>query len=448
MREEESMIQQLKEWLRDGGFAKVRKELEPLRSADIADCMLEMEPKEVLLVFSILPKELSAEVFSHFSANEKKHLVEAFTDEETLDLLLHMQMDDRVDLLEELPANLVNRLLSLTEPSLRQEINKYLGYDEESAGGVMTSEFVAIRKDLTIAEALDAFRTSRYARVSSNELFVTDECWTLEGVVSLKTLLLSPAEAKVAEVMDGHYVSTTTSADQEAVAKLFMKYDLRAMPVTDNDQRLVGVITVDDVMDVVVQEQTEDMQKMAAMTPSELPYLEQNIWSLSKHRIGWLMILMVTATITGGIISSYEDVLSQTVALAIFIPMLMDTGGNAGAQSSTLLIRSIALGQVEFKDFFKVLWKELRVGLLCGLVLALLNTIRILMISDAPLAVAIVVNISIVATVVFSKALGGILPILSDRVGLDPAMMTGPLITTVVDTCALLIYFALASLLL
>lgn len=442
------MIQQLKEWLRDGGFAKVRKELEPLRSADIADCMLEMEPKEVLLVFSLLPKELSAEVFSHFSTNEKKQLVEAFTDEETLDLLLHMQMDDRVDLLEELPANLVNRLLSLTEPSLLQEINKYLGYDEESAGGVMTSEFVAIRKDLTIAKALETFRTSRYARVSSNELFVTDECWTLEGVVSLKTLLLSPAEAKVAEVMDGHYVSTTTSADQEAVAKLFMKYDLRAMPVTDNDQRLVGVITVDDVMDVVVQEQTEDMQKMAAMTPSELPYLEQNIWHLSKHRIGWLMILMVTATITGGIISSYEDVLSQTVALAIFIPMLMDTGGNAGAQSSTLLIRSIALGQVEFKDFFKVLWKGLRVGLLCGLVLALLNTIRILMISDAPLAVAIVVNISIVATVVFSKALGGILPILSDRVGLDPAMMTGPLITTVVDTCALLIYFALASLLL
>ena len=312
----------------------------------------------------------------------------------------------------------------------------------------MTSEFVAIRKDLTIAEALETFRTSSYARVSSNELFVTDECWTLEGVVSLKTLLLSPAEAKVAEVMDGHYVSTTTSTDQEAVAKLFMKYDLRAMPVTDNDQRLVGVITVDVVMDVVVQEQTEDMQKMAAMTPSELPYLDQNIWHLSKHRIGWLMILMVTATITGGIISSYEDVLSQTVALAIFIPMLMDTGGNAGAQSSTLFIRSIALGQVEFRDFFKVLWKELRVGLLCGLVLALLNTIRILMISDAPLAVAIVVNISIVATVVFSKALGGILPILSDRVGLDPAMMTGPLITTVVDTCALLIYFALASLLL
>lgn len=335
------MIQQLKEWLREGDFAKVRKELEPLRSADIADCMLEMEPKEVLLVFSLLPKELSAEVFSHFSASEKKHLVEAFTDEETLDLLLHMQMDDRVDLLEELPANLVNRLLSLTEPSLRQEIKKYLGYDEESAGGVMTSEFVAIRKDLTIAEALDTFRTSSYARVSSNELFVTDECWTLEGVVSLKTLLLSPAEAKVAEVMDGHYLSTTTSTDQEAVAKLFMKYDLRAMPVTDNDQRLVGVITVDDVMDVVVQEQTEDMQKMAAMTPSERPYLEQNIWSLSKHRIGWLMILMVTATITGGIISSYEDVLSQTVALAIFIPMLMDTGGNAGAQSSTLLIRSI-----------------------------------------------------------------------------------------------------------
>ncbi len=229
------MIQQLKEWLRDGGFAKVRKELEPLRSADIADCMLEMEPKEVLLVFSLLPKELSAEVFSHFSANEKKQLVEDFTDEETLDLLLHMQMDDRVDLLEELPANLVNRLLSLTEPLLRQEINKYLGYDEESAGGVMTSEFVAIRKDLTIAEALETFRTSRYARVSSNELFVTDECWTLEGVVSLKTLLLSPAEAKVAEVMDGHYVSTTTSTDQEAVAKLFMKYDLRAMPVTDND---------------------------------------------------------------------------------------------------------------------------------------------------------------------------------------------------------------------
>lgn len=409
-----------------------------------------MEPKEVLQVFSILPKELSAEIFSHFSTSERRHLVEAFSEEETLDLLLHMQMDDRVDLLEELPANLVNRLLNLTEPSLRQEINRYLGYEEESAGGVMTSEFVAIRKDLTVAEAIETFKHSSYTRVSSNELFVTDDRWRMEGVVSLKTLLLSTPETRVAEVMDSHFISTTTGTDQEEVARLFRKYDLRAMPVTDKELRLVGVITVDDVMDVVVQEQTEDLQKMAAMEPSETPYLEQNVWSLSKHRIGWLMILMVTATITGGIISSYEDLLSQAVTLAIFIPMLMDTGGNAGSQSSTLMIRSIALGEVKFRDFFTVLWKELRVGLLCGLVLvlALLNTVRVLLVSDASMAVAIVVNISIIATVVFSKVLGGILPILSDKMGLDPAMMTGPLITTVVDTCALLIYFAMASLLL
>ena len=407
-----------------------------------------MEPKEVLQVFSILPKELSAEIFSHFSTSERRHLVEAFSEEETLDLLLHMQMDDRVDLLEELPANLVNRLLNLTEPSLRQEINRYLGYEEESAGGVMTSEFVAIRKDLTVAEAIETFKHSSYTRVSSNELFVTDDRWRMEGVVSLKTLLLSTPETRVAEVMDSHFISTTTGTDQEEVARLFRKYDLRAMPVTDKELRLVGVITVDDVMDVVVQEQTEDLQKMAAMEPSETPYLEQNVWSLSKHRIGWLMILMVTATITGGIISNYEDLLSQAVTLAIFIPMLMDTGGNAGSQSSTLMIRSIALGEVKFRDFFTVLWKELRVGLLCGLVLALLNTVRILLVSDASMAVAIVVNISIIATVVFSKVLGGILPILSDKMGLDPAMMTGPLMTTVVDTCALLIYFAMASLLL
>lgn len=442
------MVSQLREWLREGKYASVRSELEPLASADIADSLLEMEPKEVLQVFSLLPKELSAEVFSHFSASERRHLVEAFSEEETLDLLLHMQMDDRVDLLEELPANLVNRLLSLTEPSLRHEINKYLGYEEESAGGVMTSEFVAIRKDLTVAEAIETFRHSSYARVSSNELFVTDEQWRMEGVVSLKTLLLSTPEMMVAEVMDSHFISATTGTDQEEVARLFRKYDLRAMPVTDKERRLVGVITVDDVMDVVVQEQTEDMQKMAAMEPSETPYLEQNVWSLSKHRIGWLMILMVTATITGGIISSYEEFLSQAVTLAIFIPMLMDTGGNAGAQSSTLMIRSIALGEVKFRDFFTVLWKELRVGLLCGLVLALLNTVRILLVSDASMTVAVVVNISIIATVVFSKVLGGILPILSDKMGLDPAMMTGPLITTVVDTCALLIYFAMASLLL
>lgn len=243
-----------------------------------------MEPKEVLQVFSILPKELSAEIFSHFSTSERRHLVEAFSEEETLDLLLHMQMDDRVDLLEELPANLVNRLLNLTEPSLRQEINRYLGYEEESAGGVMTSEFVAIRKDLTVAEAIETFKHSSYTRVSSNELFVTDDRWRMEGVVSLKTLLLSTPETRVAEVMDSHFISTTTGTDQEEVARLFRKYDLRAMPVTDKELRLVGVITVDDVMDVVVQEQTEDLQKMAAMEPSETPYLEQNVWSLSKHR--------------------------------------------------------------------------------------------------------------------------------------------------------------------
>lgn len=435
----------LKDLLENGRYDLLRTEIETLKSVDAAEILLEMEPREVLLTFSILPKERSADIFSHFSPTEKRRLVKAFTAEETLDLLLHMRMDERVDFLEELPANLVNQLLSLTEPRLRAEINKFLRYDEESAGGVMTSEFVVIREDLTVSEAIEAFRKAPNARMSSNDLFVTNESWMLEGVTSLKDLLLAESNTLVSEVMDSQFIDTKTSTDREEVASQFRKYDLRTMPVTDNDGRLVGVITVDDVMDVVALEQTEDLQRMAAMEPSDVPYLEESVFKLSKNRIGWLMILLITATLTGGIISHYEDILSQTVSLAIFIPMLMDTGGNAGSQSSTLLIRSIALGEIKFRDFFTVIWKELRVGILCGLVLALVNTIRILIINDASISVALVVNISIVATVVLSKVMGGVLPLLADRLGLDPAMMAGPLITTIVDTCTLLIYFAAAS---
>lgn len=428
-------------------FEEVMRELEPLKPVDIAEILTDLEPGHALLVFRLLDKLVAAEAFSFLDADVKEDLVNHITDTEIQSILEALQVDDAVNFIEEMPANIVNRVLAISSPDKRNIINQFLQYKPDSAGSVMTVEFVALRRDLTVAEALEAFKKDKHRNYPGHVFFVTNDSWRLEGLVTLKQMVLSDPDVKLEEIMDTNFIYTYTYVDQEEVASLFRKYDLNHMPVLDKENRLVGVITVDDVMDVMVEEQTEDLQKMAAMDPSDKEYLKESVFHLAKHRVLWLLILMISATFTGRIINHYEEVLASMVMLAMFIPMLMDTGGNAGSQSSTLIIRGLALGQIKTRDIFKVIWKEFRVGVLVGIVLVGVNALRIMVFEpQVDHTTILVVSVSMFVTIVLAKVTGSILPILAKLVKLDPAIMAGPLITTIVDACALLVYFGMASL--
>ena len=426
-------------------FKAVRSMLDVMNEVDIASLLSELSDKELALAFRLIPKDKAAEVFANMNNSLQTYLVEIFTEKELKELLSDLYMDDTVDLLEELPANLVNRILDAVTPLDRRLINQLLNYPDDSAGGIMTTEYVDIHKTMTVAQTLAHIRETGIHKETIYTCYVTDKR-RLIGIVSAKDLLTADDAVCIEDLMETEIISVDTHTDKEEVAQLFTKYDFLALPVLDQDNRMVGIVTFDDAMDVMVEEATEDITKMAAMNPSEDTYFETSVFRHAKNRIPWLLVLMLSATITGTIITKYENAFAAIPLLVSFIPMLMDTGGNCGSQSSTLIIRGIALGEIQFRDIFKVISKEVRVSLLVGAVLALADGIRIYFMYQNNLELAIVIAVSLMGTIIISKLVGCILPLLAKKIGLDPAIMAAPLITTVVDTCSILIYFNIATL--
>ena len=432
-------------YLENNQLAKLKEVLIEENPVDIAELFEDLPKDQCLKLFRILPKDLAAETFSYLSSEKQQEIVENITDEEIKHIINEMFIDDTVDFIEEMPANIVDKILQNTSPDTRKLINQFLKYPENSAGSVMTVEYVSLKSDMNIGQALNHIKKVGINNETIDICYVIDNQRKLVGFISLKSLIFLDDIIPLVDAMETNVISATTTDDQEVIASLFRKYDLTSMPVVDNEGRLVGIITIDDVVDVIDQENTEDFQKMAAMNPSDEEYLKESVFSLAKHRIVWLLVLMISATATGTIIRRYEEVLQSVVILAAFIPMLMDTGGNAGSQSSTLIIRGIALGEIQLSDIGKILWKEFRVSLIVGITLAVVNFLRIYYIDKAGLTISLVVCASLLFTVVIAKVVGGILPILAKAFKLDPAIMASPLITTIVDACALVVYFALST---
>lgn len=439
------MATELLELIEGEKINELSKKLQSMNHIDIAKSMIQLDDRELLLVFRLLTKDISVEVFSYLDKKSQKRIIELITDNEVKYIIEKLFLDDTVDIIEELPANIVGRIITNTSLEKRQLINQFLRYKEDSAGAIMTIEFVELKEEITIKEAIDNIRETGINKESIDNCFIIDNKRVLKGILSLRDLILSSENSVLSEVMETNIVSVKTSEDQEKVAELFKTYDLLSMPVVDAENRLVGIITVDDIVDIIEQENTEDFQKMAAMEPNEEPYLETSVFTLAKHRIVWLLVLMISATFTGAIIQKFEDVIQSVVVLASFIPMLMDTGGNAGSQSSTLVIRGLALGEIKTKDYLKVVFKEFRVSILVAFVLSLVNFIRIYFFTKVSFMISLTVCVSLFLTVILAKVIGGILPIMSKKLKLDPAIMASPLITTIVDTFALMVYFALAK---
>ncbi|MDR3258984.1 MAG: magnesium transporter [Fusobacteriaceae bacterium] len=438
-------MEQILELLNNNKITEIRKILDDKNPVDIADYCGELPKEQCLKLFRIFPKDISAEVFSYLSIEKQQEVIEGITDGELTFIINDMFLDDAVDVIEEMPANLVDRILRNSSTSTRQLLNRFLKYPENSAGSVMTVEYIALKNTLTVGEAIEYIKKVGIDSATYDTCYVIDNQRKLIGDISLKSLIFLDDVLYIVDVMDTDNIKTTTTTDQENVAELFRKYDLTSLPVVDNEDRLVGMITIDDIVDVIDQENTEDFHKMAAMAPSDEEYLKESIFSLAKHRIMWLLVLMVSATFTGKIIRRYEDVLQSVVVLAAFIPMLMDTGGNAGSQSSTLIIRGIALGEIGLEDVWKILWREFRVSFVVGLVLAIVNFARIFFFDTTGPMVALVVSISLFITVILAKVVGGVLPVVAKACKLDPAIMASPLITTIVDACALMVYFGFAT---
>ncbi|HDK7176386.1 TPA: magnesium transporter [Clostridium botulinum] len=430
-------------------YSEAREELLKLNSVDIATLLEEVDNKKNMLVlFRLLPKDIEIDVFSYMSNDMQQYIIQSITHEEMTTIIDQLYFDDVIDLLEEMPANIVKKILLNTDDKKRKLINQFLKYEEDSAGSIMTIEFVDLKKEMTVEQAIERIRKTGVDKQTINTCYVIDKNRRLEGITSIRRLILSNKDVLIKDIMKENYVSINTFDDQEYVANQFKKYDLVSMPVVDKEHRLVGIITIDDIVDIIDQENTEDFHKMAAMEPSEEEYLKTGVFELAKHRIIWLLVLMVSATFTGNIIRKSEDVLQSVVILASFIPMLMDTGGNSGSQSSTLVIRGLALGEIKLKDIFKVMWKEFRVSVVVGIVLSIVNFLRVYFIEKVSFMVSITVCISLFFTVVLAKVVGGILPIVAKKLKLDPAIMASPLITTIVDAVALLIYFGIAKMLL
>lgn len=423
-------------------YKKAQSVLTQNNAIDNAKLLESLDPKDCAFAFRLIPKDEASKVFSCMSSSMQAYLVDLFTQSELKEVIDSLYMDDTVDLLEDLPANLVKRILASVDPQKRNIINKLCKYPEDSAGSIMTIEYVSLRKDMTVQEALDHIKATGIHKETIYTCYVLENKKLL-GIVSAKSLITSNRDTKIEKLMNKNIISVQTHTDQEEVAKLFRKYDLIAMPVLDSENCFVGIVTFDDVMDVMIDETNEDISKMAAIEPNEKGYFETTIWQHAKHRIMWLLILMFTATITGSIITRYENAFQAVPLLVSFIPMLMDTGGNCGSQSSTLIIRGLALGDIKFKDLFRVIFKEFRISLIVGAILAVANGLRIFIQYQNP-QIAIVVALSLAVVVILSKFIGCILPLFANKVGLDPAIMASPLITTIVDTCSILVYFNIA----
>ncbi len=436
-------------------YATLRDIFVTMQPMDIAGVLGELGENRLPLMFRLLPKELAAETFIEMDPEEQELLIRGFSDAELKDVVDELYVDDAVDLIEEMPANVVKRILKSADPEMRRTINELLNYPEDSAGSIMTTEYVSLRPEMTAEEAIKRIRRGAVDKETIYTCYVTDKNRKLVGYVTLKSLLLAEDDTQITEIMGTDTISVTTTDDQEEVANTFSKYDLSALPVVDKEARLVGIVTVDDAIDVMEEEATEDIEKMAAIMPTDKPYLKLSPFEIWKSRIPWLLLLMVSATFTGLIISSFESALAKWVALTAFIPMLMDTGGNTGSQASVTVIRALSLGDLEFSDFFRVVWKELRVAVLCAVSLAVVNFLKIQLVdvwlmhnTSVTVTVNLVICITLAFTIVCAKLVGCTLPLLAKKLGFDPAVMASPFITTIVDALSLLIYFQVARLLL
>ncbi|MDD6372299.1 MAG: magnesium transporter [Eubacteriales bacterium] len=434
-------------------YASLRDILVTMNPSDVAGLFDGLEEKQIPVMFRLLPKEQAAETFVEMEPEAQQLLIQGFSDNELREVLDELYVDDAADLVEEMPANVVRRILTQADPEMRSSINQILRYPENSAGALMTMEYVSLRPDMTVEESILRIRRQGVDKETIYTCYVLSADRTLQGIVTVKDLLLAESDdTEIKEIMTENVISVTTQDDQEEVAKMFSKYNFLALPVVDTEKRMVGIVTFDDAMDVMEEEATEDMEIMAAMTPSEKSYLKSTPFDLYKHRIPWLMLLMVSATFTGMIISSFESALALLPALTAFIPMLMDTGGNCGSQSSVTVIRALSLDELELSDVFTVLWKEVRTAVLCGISLAAVCFLKVLLVDrllmhneSISLSVDLVICLALGVTVVMAKMVGCTLPLLAKRLGFDPAVMASPFITTIVDALSLLVYFLFAK---
>ena len=438
-------VEGIRELLETKQYTRLRQRLADMNEADIAAALEELEEKDQLKVFRILPKDMAADVFSYMDVEVQHFIISSFSEKDAGVIIDNLMADDATDMLEEMPANMVKRLLAAASPETRRDINNLLRYPEDSAGSIMTVEFVDLKENLTVSQAIERIRSIGVDSETINICYVLDSRRKLIGTVALRYLLLSDPDDVIGDIMHENVISINTLMDQEEVARQFKKYDFTAMPVVDGENRLVGIITVDDIVDILEQEATEDIEKMAAIVPTDKPYMKTGVCETWKKRIPWLLLLMISATFTGKIISSFEDALSVYVVLTAFIPMLMDTGGNAGGQASVTIIRGLSLDEIEFSDVFKVMWKEVRVAFVCGITLAVANFAKLMLLDRVGLNVALVVCSTLVAVVLIAKLVGCTLPMLAKKLGFDPAVMASPFITTIVDAISLLIYFRIAT---
>ncbi len=443
--EELKTIEELELLLETKQYTKLRQYLEELNDADIAGLMDQLSKEDMFRVFRILPKDLAADVFAYLDVDNQQVIITSLSDREAAHVINNLMADDAADLMEEMPASVVKRLLANASSETRRDINHLLQYPEDSAGSIMTVEYVDLKESLTVNQAIERIRKVGLDSETINICYVLDAQRKLVGTVALRYLLLSDPDEVIGDIMHENVIAINTLMDQEEVARQFKKYDFISMPVVDNENRLVGIITVDDIVDIMEEETTEDMEKMAAIVPSDKPYMKTGVWETYKKRIPWLLLLMVSATFTGAIISSFQDALKVCAVLMAFVPMLMDTGGNAGGQASVTVIRGLSLGEIAYRDVPRVVWKEIRVALACGATLAAANFLKLLMFDRVGVTVAIVVCATLIAAVMMAMLVGCLLPIGAKRLGFDPAVMASPFITTIVDALSLLVYFGVAK---
>lgn len=438
-----AMKEKIEELLQEKKYVSAGNILKDMEPADIAILLEECTKEEVLLLYRILPKELAAEVFVEMDGDTQEELIRAFSDKELKEVLDELYMDDTVDIIEEMPANVVKRILKHSDPDSRKVINELLKYPKDSAGSIMTIEYVSLRKTMTVEDAFARIRATGVDKETIYTCYVTETNRTLVGIVSVKTLLLSDKQSRIGDIMDTSFISIETLDDQEDVAKKFDKYGFLAIPVVDKEKRLVGIVTFDDAMDVIHEETQEDFEIMAAMTPSEDSYFKTSVWAHSRNRIFWLLFLMLSSTITGSILTAYESAFASIPLLVSFIPMVMGTGGNCGSQSSTMIIRGLATDEIQMRDFFKAVFKELRIALLVGSCLAVVNGIRVYVFYHS-WEIALVLGLTLMITTALAKTMGCVLPMLAKKLKLDPAIMAAPLISTIVDSCSVFVYFNIA----
>lgn len=427
-------------------IAKLHELLSQMNTVDVADMFEDLSKEEAVRIFRLLPKDIAADVFSYIVSETKQIIVESLTDDEVGSIMSELFVDDAVDFIEEMPANVVKRVLLNTKDEKREIINQILQYPDDSVGSIMTIEYIDLKEDATVREAFDRIRKSNVH--GSYTCYVVRRDRLLIGAISVKTLMLAKQHERIGDLTDKKIIYAHTLDDQEEAAGLFRKYGLLSIPVVDQEKRLVGIVTVDDMVHIIEEEATEDFQKMAAIVPSDEPYLKTGVFKLAGNRIGWLLFLMLSATITGTIISNYEVSLAVMPVLVTFIPMLMDTSGNAGCQTSTLIIRSMAVDEINFKDIFKVLWKEIQIGVLCGLGLGIVNFIRVLLMNSGDAVLALVVSLALLIIVILANSIACLLPMLAKKMKLDPAVLASPLITTILDGTSLLIFFSIARIIL